>query len=203
MSKLTLTMHLSLDGVIQAPGGPDEDTSDGFEQGGWLVPHADEDMGGIMDGIFAQADGFLLGRKTYEIFAGYWPGVTDPSDRVAAALNSLPKYVVSRTLARAEWNNSTLIKSDLIAEVGRLKRLPVREIQMHGSGTLAQTLMYNELIDEYRLLFYPVVLGKGRRLFNPGGAPSTFKLVDSRTTGKGMLFNTYRWAGKPSYGSMV
>src|SRR6185295_12050292 len=155
--KLTLTTFLTLDGVMQAPGAPTEDPSGNFEHGGWLVPYADADMGRIVTDAFAAADAFLLGRKTYQIFAAHWPRVTDPADPVATALNRLPKYVASRTLAKAEWHNSTVIRGDIAREVAELKRKHPREIQVHGSGDLAQTLLTNDLVDEFRLWLYPVV----------------------------------------------
>ena len=136
MSKLVVTTFLSLDGVMQAPGAPDEDRSGGFDQGGWLVPFADEDMMRIVVDWIALADGFLLGRRTYEIFAAYWPRVTDPNDPVARALNTLSKYVVSKTLDKAEWNNSTLIQGDVLEEIKKLKRRPGKELQVHGSVVL-------------------------------------------------------------------
>jgi len=201
--RLTLTTFLSLDGVMQAPGAPNEDTSGNFRHGGWLVPYADADMGRIIDDVFAESDAFLLGRKTYDIFAAHWPRVTDPNDPIATALNRLPKYVLSRTLDKVEWNNSTLIRGDVPKQVAELKRRHQREILIQGSGELLQTLLANDLVDEYRLLLFPVVLGSGKRLFGSGTVPSALTLVDTRATSTGVVASTYRPAGKPSYGSFA
>lgn len=200
--RLTLTTFLTLDGIMQSPGAPDEDRGGGFEHGGWLIPYADDDMGRFIGETFAQADAFLLGRKTYEIFVGHWPHVMDENP-VAAALNRLPKHVVSSTLDSLSWDNATLIRGEQLTEqVNRLKAQPGRELQIHGSGHLARTLMALDLIDEYRLWIYPVVVGAGARLFeNP--APATLRLTDSRTTASGVSVLTYQPAGELRQGSFA
>jgi dihydrofolate reductase len=167
-----------------------------------MVPYADEAMGGFVTDWFEAADAFLLGRITYEIMAAYWPQVTD-EDEVARKLNSLPKYVVSKTLDEVTWNNSTLIEGDPIQEVIKLKGEAGRELQVHGSGNLAQTLIRHGLIDEYRLWFHPLVLGSGKRLFPEGNAPIGLRLIETRTTGTGVVIHVYQPAGKPALGSFA
>jgi dihydrofolate reductase len=199
--QLTLTTFLSLDGVMQGPGGPAEDPSGGFTQGGWMVPYADEAMGLFVTDWFAAADAFLFGRTTYGIMAAYWSQVTD--DEVAMKLNDLPKFVVSRTLDTVTWKNSTQIKGDPVNEVIKLKGEAGQELQVHGSGKLAQTLIRHDLVDEYRLWFHPVVLGNGKRLFPEGQAPIALKLIETKTTGTGIVIHVYRPAGKPELGSFA
>lgn len=203
MAQLTLTTFLTLDGVMQAPGGPEEDTSDGFTYGGWVAPFLDEGMGAFMTEVFDRAAAFVLGRHTYDIFAAYWPGVTDPGDPIASRLNALPKYVVSTTLEKADWQNSTVISAGVAEEVARIKdRTEGGELQIHGSGLLARSLMAHDLIDAYNLLVFPVVLGRGRRLFPDGGLPTAFGLTGSRTTPNGITIQTYRPAGRAAFGSV-
>jgi dihydrofolate reductase len=199
--KLTLTTFLTLDGVMQAPGGPNEDQSGNFQHGGWLVPYVDDVMFRIVGHRFGNADAFVLGRKTYQIFAAYWPRITDPADPVASALNRLPKYVASKTLQKTEWHNSSLIRGDLAEQVAELKRRYPREIQIHGSGDLAQTLIARDLVDEYHLWLYPVILGTGKRLFASGTVPAALTLAETTTTSTGVVVSIYRRAGKPTYGS--
>jgi dihydrofolate reductase len=199
---LTATIFLTLDGVAQSPGAPDEDRGGGFERGGWLVPYADNDMGEVVAGWFAQADAFLLGGRTYDIFTGHWPHVPDDNP-VAAALNKLPKYVVSTTRDTVTWHNSTLIKSNLVDAVRELKTQPGNELQIHGSVQLTRSLMAHNLIDEYRLLIYPVVLGTGQRLFDTPELATALRLVDSRTTSAGVIVASYHPDGPPRHGSFA
>ena len=200
MAKLTITTFLTLDGVMQAPGGPQEDTDGSFEYGGWSFPYADGEFAKFMADVFTRADAFLLGRRTYDIFAGYWPKVTDPSNPIAGPLNTLPKYVASKTLKNPTWASTTVIR-EVAKEVPGVKKQYARELQVHGSSRLAQALIENDLVDELNLLVYPVVLGKGKRLFGPGAVPAAFTLTGSRTTSKGVVISTYKRAGKPTFGS--
>jgi len=201
MGKLTLTGFVTLDGVHQAPGGPTEDPSGGFEQGGWSVPYGDEDFGRFITDVFSRADAFLLGRRTYEIFAGYWPKVTDPADPIASKLNSLPKYVASSSLTDPEWEGTTVIGGELDKEVTALKERTERELQVHGSAALAQSLFALDLVDTVHLLTFPVVLGAGRRLFAEGAVPTAYRHVGGSTTSTGVAIHTYEREGRPTYGS--
>ena len=201
MGTLSLTQFLSLDGVHQAPGGPDEDTSGGFGQGGWTVPYADEDFMSFVNTVFQHPTAFLLGRRTYEIFAGYWPQHETPGDPVSTKLNALPKYVASNTLTEADWSGTTILSGDVIKEVAALKERTDGEIQMHGSAGLAQSLLVHDLIDTMHLHVFPVVLGEGRRLFADGARPTAFRLTGLRATASGIAIHTYELAGRPEYGS--
>jgi dihydrofolate reductase len=199
--RLTLHTFLTLDGVMQAPGGPEEDPDDGFPYGGWSFPYGDDDFGAAVAGWFEHASAFLLGRRTYEIFNGYWPKVTDPDNPVASKLNALPKYVVSTSLTSADWHNSVLLGGDVAAEVAKLKERPGDELQVHGSGALAHTLIEHDLVDEYRLFYFPVHLGTGKKLFRDGAAPAALRLVSATTTSTGVIIATYQPAGPVQHGS--
>jgi dihydrofolate reductase len=196
MRILAVNSFVSLDGVMQSPGGPDEDPTGGFTLGGWGANYFDEEM---LSEI-AESDPYelLLGRGTYEIFAAHWPYDEGP---IADQLNNTRKHVASRTLDRVDWNNSTLITGDVAEYVADLKRQDGPEIQVHGSPGLIQTLLEHDLIDEYRLWFIPVVLGKGKRFFGDGARPGALRLVDSKTTKTGVTINTYQPAGEIDTGS--
>jgi dihydrofolate reductase len=200
--KLSLTTFLTLDGVYQGPGGPTEDTSGGFTHGGWLVPFFDEVLGAYMTDVFEPAEGFVLGRRTYDIFAASWPKMNDPADPVGGKLNSLPKYVASTTLTDPEWHNSSVLAGDVVTAVAKLKEQPGRELQIHGSGNLAQTLFDANLIDRFHFIVFPVVLGTGKRLFPEGRTPSSFKLTDLRSSASGVTMQTFEYHGSPTYGEV-
>jgi len=191
MRKIVVNTFLSLDGVYQAPGSPEEDTEGGFEVGGWQIPYFDEDAGKFIAESYTATDGLLLGRVTYELFAAFWPSAP-AEDPFAAQMNSMPKYVVSRTLNEVKWNNSVLIKGNLADEVAKLKQQPgPGHLAVVGSGKLAQSLMQLNLVDEYELWIHPLVLGSGKDLFG-GGIPKTaLKLIDTKTTGSGIVVLTY------------
>jgi dihydrofolate reductase len=201
--RVTLTTFVTMDGVMQSPGAPEEDPRDGFDLGGWLPPHFDEDTGQYMNEVFDQAGAFLLGRITYEAMAGFWPAVSDPGNRVGAQLNSLPKYVATTTVKDLSWPGSVPLSGDIAQKVAEFKRTPGKELQIHGSGALARSLMGQDLIDAYRLIVFPVVLGRGQRLFADGVPPTTMRLVDSRTTGRGVVMHAYEAAGRPAFGSVM
>ena len=191
MRKLIASEFLTLDGVMQAPGQPGEDRSGGFDHGGWQLPYFDAVFGGALMASLAAAGGFLLGRRTYEIFAGHWPH-QPAEDPLARTFNSLPKYVVSSTLREPlAWENSTLIKGDVAAEIANLKSREGKEIQVIGSGEVVQLLDQHGLVDEYRLMLHPLVLGKGKRLFREGSPMFRLRLVDSKPTTTGVLILTY------------
>jgi len=200
MRKIIVLSFLTLDGVMQAPGGPDEDRSGGFAHGGWTVPHFDEYLGKVMEDQMSRPFDLLLGRKTYEIFAAYWP--LHGADG-GAGLNRATKYVVSKTLQKADWTPSTLIKGDVVEEIRKLKDQAGPELQVHGSGDLIQTLLKHDLVDELWLKTFPVVLGKGKRLFAEGAMPASFKLLESRISPSGVSIANYERAGEVKTGSFA
>jgi dihydrofolate reductase len=200
-AKLIVSAFVTLDGIMQAPGGPDEDRDSGFEHGGWSVPYFDASMGRIMDEQFSTSTALLLGRKTYEIFAAHWPHITDENDPIATQLNAMPKYVASRTLDKAEWHNSHLLQGDVAEAVAEVKRTTDGELITQGSADLIATLQRHDLVDAYRLLIEPVVLGTGKRIFAEGTTPAALRLTRTEPTDSGAVFCVYERAGKPSYGS--
>ena len=197
MRKLIVSTFLTLDGVMQAPGGTEEDTEGGFNHGGWQMSYIDEAFGQAMDEAFRNTGGMLLGRKTYDIFAGYWPttGKKEAAE-IAGLMNSLPKYVASRTLEKAEWQNTTLLKGDLAEAVTKLKAEDGKDIYVIGSGDLTQTLMKHGLIDEYALMIHPLVLGNGKKLFRDGGPKQELELLSSKPTTTGVMILRYKTKGK-------
>ena len=199
--KTVLMQFLSLDGVSQGPGSPEEDTTEGFANGGWLVPHIDEAFIKQTAAWLREADALLLGRRTYDNFARDWPQITDPDDPFTELMNTLPKYVASQTLQHAEWAPTTILSGDVVAQVEELKRRPGRELQIHGSARLGRSLLAAGLIDELRLVIAPVVVGSGRRLFETGGPPAGLRLESNDSTPGGLAIQVYDVLGTPSYGT--
>lgn len=201
MRRLITNTFVTLDGVMQAPGGPEEDQADSFKYGGWSFHYWDDIMGKVMDELMSVPFDLLLGRKTYEIFAAHWPRIKD--EPAADKLNSVRKFVVSRSLKKAEWNNSALINSNVEREIGTLKEQEGPEIQVHGSGNLIQTLIKGNLVDEYRIWTFPVTLGKGKRLFGEGTIPTSLRLINSRVSSTGVIMSSYEPAGEIKIGSFA
>ena len=201
MRKLLVTTFVTLDGVMQAPGGPTEDPSDGFAHGGWSVNYWDEQMGQVMGEAMSAPFDLVLGRKTYDIFAAYWPHA--PEEAGAKPLNEATKYVVSRGHPTLEWSRSVLIEGDAAEGIAALKQSDGPELQVHGSGNLIQTLLRHRLIDQYRLWVFPLVIGSGKRLFADGTIPSGLKLGDSKVSTTGVVIGTYEPAGEIVTGSFA
>jgi len=197
--KLTVNTFISLDGVMQAPGGPQEDPTGGFTHGGWNATFWDGVMGEAMSKDFDKPTDLLLGRKTYEIFAAHWPYVT--GDPVADRLNGMTKYVASRTLERVDWSGSNLLEGDAGDAVAELKRQPGPDLQVHGSGGLLQTLLSRDLVDEFGVWTFPLLLGHGKRLFGGGTVPAGLRLVDSQVSTTGVIIASYRRDGDVPLGS--
>ena len=199
MRKLVVLTFVTLDGVMQAPGGPEEDTSGGFKYGGWTVGYWDDFLGNVMDAQMGKPFDLLLGRKTYEIFAGYWPNAKN--EPLADRLNAARKYVVSTSLSKLEWNNSILITGEAADEIRKLKDQDGPEIQVQGSSNLIQTLLKNDLVDEFRLKIFPVTIGRGKRLFGEGTIPAGYRLLESKVSPTGVVVTTYVRDGEIKTGS--
>jgi dihydrofolate reductase len=197
--KLTTITNVSVDGVMQGLGAPDEDRRGGFERGGWAGPLFDDEAATFLGEVYQRADAFLFGRWTYEVFAGSWGLMADSDNPIAAALNSRPKYVASTTVTDPQWADTTVLSGDLAAAVGELKAKPGGELQVHGGGTLIRWLLDNHLVDEITLLTYPVIIGQGTRLFPATGPDTALELVDSRATPSGVTLQVYRPTGRPQY----
>jgi len=202
MRKIVVLSFVSLDGVMQAPGGPEEDTSSGFQYGGWTVPYSDEFSGKLMGEQMSMPFDLLLGRKTYNIFAAYWPK-QDPAGRVAEPFNKATKYVVSHHQSKLTWGKSVLIEGDVAAKLRELKQQDGPMLQVHGSGTLIQTLLKNDLVDELWLKIFPITLSKGKRLFAEGTMPAAFELMESKTSPSGVIFANYKRSGEVKTGSFA
>jgi dihydrofolate reductase len=197
--KLTTTPQVSVDGVVQGNGARDENRSGGFERGGWARPLFEDEALEFVREVYQRADAFLFGRRTYELFAGYWGVRKDLGDPIVGALNTRPKYVASNTLTEPRWANTTVLSGDLAAAVRELKARPGGELQVHGSGTLTRWLLENDLVDELNLLVCPVVVGQGMRLFPENGPDLALDLIDSRAFPQGIVLQVYRPAGRPRY----
>ena len=200
MRKIVVLSFVSLDGVMQAPGGPDEDTASGFEYGGWSVPYWDEFLRDIMTEQMGVPFDLLLGRKTYDIFAAYWPK-QDPTTLANVPFNKATKYVVSQHQPKLTWEKSVLIEGDVVAKLKELKQQDGPMLQVHGSGNLIQALLKNDLVDELWLKIYPLTLGKGKRLFEEGTTPAAFELMESKTSPSGVIVASYKRAGEIKTGS--
>ena len=197
MRKIIVLTFLTLDGVMQGPGGPTEDTSGNFTLGGWTVPYFDEFLGNVMTEQMGQPFDLLLGRKTFEIFASYWPHHPEEG----AGINNATKYVASNTLTSHDWKKSVFLSGDVANEIQKLKAQDAPDLQVHGSGNLIQTLLENDLIDEFWLKIFPVTLGTGKRLFDKGTLPASYTLVDSKTSPSGVIVATLKRAGEVKTGS--
>ena len=203
MRKLNVVSFITLDGVMQAPGGPEEDPTGGFRHGGWVAGYFDNFLGKVMVKQMSKSFDLLLGRKTYEIWAAHWPYVNTNEDPIAARINNARKYVASKTLTKLEWSNSELIKGDLVKEVKKLKNQRGPEIQVHGSGDLIQTLFKHDLVDELWLKIFPITLGVGKRLFAEGTIPVEYKILESEISPSGVIVATYGRTGEVKTGSFA
>lgn len=198
MRKIIVLSFMSLDGVIQAPGGPEEDASEDFKFGGWVFPYFDESAGNLMDKQMSNHSDLLLGRKTYDIFASYWPD----HDDMWPGVNQVTKYVASNTLKDAKWNNSVILKGNVVDQLRKIKQQDGSDLQVHGSANFIQTLLKNDLVDELWLKIFPLTLGKGKRLFENGAIPAAFRLLETNVTKTGVIFASYERGGEVVTGVM-
>lgn len=197
MRKIIVLSFVSLDGVIQAPGGPEEDTSGGFRYGGWVFPYFDEEAGILMDKQLNKGSDLLLGRKTFEIFESYWP----EHESQWPGINNVRKYVVSNTLSKSNWNNSIFLKGNIPGEIKKLKQQDGPDLQVHGSGNLIQTLLKEDLVDAYWLKIFPLTLGPGKKLFDQGSIPANLRLTEHTVTSGGVIFASYERNGEVRTGT--
>ncbi len=202
MRKINVLTFISLDGVMQAPGGPEEDTSGGFKYGGWTAPYFDEFAGKVMGEQMANPFDLLLGKKTYDIFAAYWPKQSEDNP-VTKPFNEAHKYVASHTAFKPTWKNTSVLSDDVASQIKQLKSEDGPDLQVYGSGNFAQTLFKNDLVDELWLKIFPVTLGTGKKLFAEGTIPAAFTLTDSKVSPLGVIFANYKRAGEIKTGSMV
>ena len=200
MRKLVVNTFVTLDGVMQAPGGPQEDPAGGFTYGGWSFHYWDDVMNNVMTEFMGKPFDLLLGRKTYDIFAAHWP---HSQEEGADQLNTAKKYVASRTLTKVDWNNSTLLKGNIVQEIRKLKDQDGPELQVHGSSNFVQTLLQNNLVDQYNVWIFPVIIGTGKRLFDHGTVPAALRLVSSTVSTTGVIITTYEPAGELKVGSFA
>jgi len=201
MRKIIVLSFITLDGVMQAPGGPTEDTSGGFKYGGWTVPYFDQFSGKVMSEQMGHPFDLLLGRKTYDIFAAYWPQHNDARDPVGSGINKATKFVASRSALKTDWANTVQLQGDVVGAIKKLKKQDGPELQVHGSSNLIQTLLNHDLVDELWLKIFPITLGSGKRLFADGTIPAAFSLTEFKASPKGVIVASYKRAGKVETGS--
>jgi dihydrofolate reductase len=197
--RLVVNLQISVDGVVQANGGNNQEIDPGMTRGGWASPHFDDESMAFLNDFYQRAEAFLFGRRTYDLFAGYWGARDDMDNPIVNALNTKPKYVVSNSITEPQWANTTVISGDIAAHISELKAKPGGELQVHGSVVLTQWLLENNLIDELNLLVCPVIVGMGKRLFPEKGPDMALKLIKSQAFPKGIVLQVYQPAGRPEY----
>jgi dihydrofolate reductase len=201
MRRIIVLTFVTLDGVMQAPGGPSEDTTGDFKYGGWIVPYADDFLGKVMSEQMGHPFDLLLGRKTYDIFAGYWPMHNDEKDSIGSGINNATKYVATHSPLKSDWPGTVPLQGDAVEAIKMLKQQDGPELQVHGSGNLVQTLLKHDLVDELWLKIFPITLGSGKRLFADGTMPAAFTLRESKVSPKGVIIASFKRAGKVETGS--